>query len=103
VLDDDGVYVMNVIDGGENRFAEWQLATLRDQFDHLAVIVPPGGNDDRVRNQILVASNAPLPAIDVASSDGEVIAADAVDEFIGDGRVLRDDFAPVERLTADFG
>lgn len=99
VLRDDGVYVMNVIDGAENRFAEWELRTLREHFDHVAAIVHPDGIDSRVRNQILIASDAPLPTIDFAATDGLWI--DDIDTFIDDGQILRDDFAPVEQLAAN--
>lgn len=99
VLRDDGVYVMNVIDGAANRFAEWELRTLTEHFDHVGAIVHPDGIDQRVRNQILIASDAPLPPIDFAPEDGLWI--DDIVAFIDDGQVLRDDFAPVEQLAAN--
>lgn len=97
VLRDDGVYVMNIIDGGDNRFAEWEVATLRDNFDHVEVIVPPDGVDAQPRNQILVASDQPIPPLDFDPADGLLV--DDVDAFVDDGKVLRDDFAPVEQLA----
>jgi MFS family permease len=99
VLRPGGVYVMNVIDGGANRFAEAEVATLLATFDHVAVILPPGGLDDRPRNQILVASDAPLPELVFAPGDGR-LEPDAAG-FAAGARVLRDDFAPVDQLAAN--
>ncbi|MEM7139554.1 MAG: fused MFS/spermidine synthase [Actinomycetota bacterium] len=99
VLRSDGVYVMNLIDGDENRFAEWQLRTLQEHFDHVGVIAPPAGVDRFVRNQILIASDAPIPDVDFAAEDG--LWVDDVEAFVDDGQVLRDDFAPVEQLAAN--
>ncbi|MEZ5167521.1 MAG: fused MFS/spermidine synthase [Acidimicrobiales bacterium] len=102
VLTDDGIYVMNLIDGDANRFAEWELATLRANFDHVAVIVPVGGLIGGEFNEILVASDTPIPAISVDPADGIVISdGGELDRFQDDGRVLRDDYAPVEQLSAN--
>jgi hypothetical protein len=99
VLRDDGIYVMNLIDGDENRFAEWEVATLLDNFDYVEVIVHPDGVDRRVRNEILVASDQPIPPLSFDPADGLLV--DDVDAFIDGGKVLRDDFAPVENLAAN--
>ncbi len=99
VLRPGGIYVMNVIDGDQNRFAEAELATLAQHFEHRAVVVPPEWPSVRPVNQILVASDAPLPAFEIDPDDGEVV--DDVDAFTGDAPVLRDDFAPVEQLTTN--
>jgi SAM-dependent methyltransferase len=101
VLRDDGVYVMNIIDGDENRFAEWEIATLLDNFAHVAAIIPPGGIDASPRNQILVASDGPLPVLTFDPADGRLV--DDIEEFRDGGKVLRDDFAPVEQLAANPG
>ena len=101
VLRDDGIYVMNIIDGDENRFAEWEVATLLDNFDFVEVIVHPDGIDRRVRNEILVASDQPIPPLSFDAADGLLI--DDVAAFVDGGKVLRDDFAPVEQLAANPG
>lgn len=96
-----GVYTMNVIDGGPNRFARAQLATLARHFDHLAVIVPEAGVAlNRSVNQILVASDRPLPPIEVDAADGTVLQGEAVERLIDGVRILRDDHAPVDQLTS---
>lgn len=99
LLRPDGVYVMNVIDGDESRFARAQLATLAQQFDQIAMILPSTGTAGRSVNQILIASQASLPAVDVDPADGELFSGDDVVRYIGDARILTDDFAPVDQLT----
>lgn len=99
VLRPGGIYVMNVIDGDQNRFVEAELATLAQHFEHRAVVVPSDWPSVHPVNQILVASDAPLPAFEIDPGDGELV--DDVDAFTGDAPVLRDDFAPVEQLTAN--
>lgn len=94
VLRPDGVYAMNLIDGGANDFSEWQIRTIAATFAHVAVIVPVDWDGD-VANQILIGSNAPILLGDLGP-DG-VRVADPID-FAGSGRILRDDFAPVDRL-----
>ena len=95
VLTDDGVYVMNIIDGGPNDFAEWMAATLADRFAHVAVIEPVDGVGAGTTNQILIASPNPIARFDVGVDGGWV---DDVGAMIARGRVLTDDFAPVDRL-----
>lgn len=99
VLRPGGVYVMNVIDGGPNRFAAAQAATLAEVFDHVAVVVPPdGAPTGPPRNQVLVASDRALPPLDVDPEDGLVLTGSEVDAFVGGATPLRDDFAPVDTL-----
>lgn len=91
-----GIYVMNVIDGTNSKFVKAELATLAEHFDHVGVIVPAEGVQDKPVNQILVASDAPLPALDIDTEDGRLL--EDVDTYIGNAKVLTDDFAPVEQL-----
>ncbi len=100
VLRPGGIYVMNVIDGADNRFVEAELATLAQHFDHRAAVIPTLQKvEDGPTNQILIASDEPLPTIDVDPEHGRFV--DDIDAYTGNGRVLRDDFAPVEQLTAN--
>ncbi len=94
VLRPDGVYAMNLIDGSANDFAEWQARTIAQHFDYLAVIVPVDW-DGGIANQILLGSNTAILLGDLAG-DGVRVADLAA--FVGDGRYLTDDFAPVDRL-----
>lgn len=101
VLTDDGVYIMNVIDGGENRFAEAVLATVAEHFDHRAAIVAPNWPLSFPSNQVLVASNVSIPPLEIGTERGVLV--ENIDVFAGEGRVLRDDFAPVDQLAANPG
>lgn len=94
VLRPDGVYALNLIDGGANDFAEWQARTLTDRFAFVELIVPVGGVAD-VANQVFVASNAPLSRFAIGA-DGTWV--DDIAAFAADGRVLTDDYAPVDQL-----
>jgi SAM-dependent methyltransferase len=99
VLRPGGIYAMNVLDGGANRFSRAELATLLRRFDHVAVILPPEGVPaDRTVNQVLVASSSPLPAFEVDPEDGTVVAGPELDAFVGGARPLTDDHAPVDQL-----
>ena len=107
LLRSDGVYVLNLIDYPPLRFARGEAATLGDVFDHVAVLAPPGLlAGDRGGNFVLAASDRPfdparLEAL-IRTRGGEeraVVDGDAAG-FIGDGRVLTDDYAPVDQWLA---
>ena len=98
VLRPDGLYVMNAVDGKGNGFVEAQLATLNAHFDQLAVVVPQEWPTNRIVNQVLLASDQPLPDVRVAAEHGMLV--DDVVAFMDGAEVLRDDFAPVEQLIA---
>ena len=100
LLVDNGIYVMNLIDGGESRFARAQLATLEEHFDYLSVVIPIGDTVTRsVVNQVLIASDTPIPRVDISFDDGQLFTGSAISEFIDGANVLTDDFAPVDQLT----
>jgi spermidine synthase len=92
-----GLYVANVIDRGPRRFVKAELATLAATFDEVAVIAPPVGT---AGNHVLVAGDRTVDlAAAVDPADGVVLAGEALDAFVDDARVLRDDFAPVDQLV----
>lgn len=100
LLVDNGIYIMNLIDGGESRFARAQLATLEEHFDYLGVVIPIGDTVTRsVVNQVLIASDTPIPRVDISFDDGQLFTGSAISEFIDGANVLTDDFAPVDQLT----
>ncbi len=100
VLTDSGVYVMNAVDGGKSRFVRAELATLAKQFEYVGLIVPRRGVPvTRAVNQILVASNSPLPRFDIDPSDGQLLSDAEISELIAGVRILTDDFAPVDQLA----
>ena len=100
VLRPEGVYVVNVIDGGPDRLVRAVAATLAEVFDFVAVIAPPTGTGDVPANHVLVASDAALslePA-DIGPGNGELLTGAAVGDFIAGARPLTDDFAPADQL-----
>jgi len=99
VLANDGIYAMNVIDGGDFDFARAELATLRQVFPYVQVILPADGLPERgVTNLLLVASPASLPDLEIAPEDGTLLGVVETKNFVGDAKPLRDDFAPVDQL-----
>jgi hypothetical protein len=111
-LRDDGLYVLNVIDYGERAFLRAEIATVAAVFDHVAVVGRGGSFGAATSgvggNYVLVASDAPLPVEDIevavrrGGTDHEVLAGDALTVFVGDARVLTDDFAPVDQLLQPY-
>jgi spermidine synthase len=105
VLRPDGVYAMNVIDVGELQFARAATAALQAVFDDVVVFAPPSYFDgEQGGNYVLVASDTAIE-VEVISrlirSRGGVevaLAGGDVTEWVGDGIVLRDDFAPVDQI-----
>lgn len=90
-----GIYILNVIDGGPRGLVRAELATLATTFDYVAVIVPPVGP---YGNYVLIASDRPIPLDTVPEIEGVAVTSDDIDRFIAGANVLRDDFAPVDRL-----
>jgi SAM-dependent methyltransferase len=108
VLRPEGVLAQNVIDLPPLGFLRAELATMRDVFQHVAVIAPaPRLAGDEGGNFIVLASDRPLPieailAANAARGDDDVALsdADAVDDFIGGADVLTDEHAPVDQLIS---
>lgn len=100
VLRPDGVYVMNVIDGGDAAFARAQLATLQRVFAWAVIVTPPDGIPRfGAANLILVASDRARPGLDVDPSDGTAVTDQgALGRLVAGAQVLTDDYAPVDRL-----
>ncbi len=92
-----GVYVLNVIDGNESRFARAQLATLSEQFEFVGVILPLE-RTVRSFNHVIMASDQPFGDIGPLSEAGELLDGAAVVDYIGDAGILTDNFAPAEQL-----
>ena len=107
-MTDDGLYVMNVVDYGPRRFLRAEIATLDVVFDHVAVIGRNGGFDedpgDAAGNFVVLASNAPLPVVEVVAAnrargaDDVVLDGGELEAFVGGAQVLTDDHAPVDQL-----
>ena len=64
------------------------------------MILPTGGvPKDSPVNQVLFASQRPLPTIDIDPLNGELVQGEAVTRYIDGARKLTDDFAPVDQLV----
>jgi spermidine synthase len=106
VLRPGGIYAQNVIDYPPARFIRAELATVADVFPHVALAAPPDALAGRTgANFVIIASVSPLPlaalraGLDVQAVDPVTLLSGAeLDDFIGDARVLTDDFAPVDQL-----
>lgn len=104
-LTPEGIYTLNVIDYGDLDFVRSETATLRDVFEHVAVLAPPdylageaGGNF------VLVGSDT---AFDIETVTGAITARGGLEVglmdaglagFIDGARPLVDDFAPVDQM-----
>ena len=113
VLDEDGVYVLNLIDHGELSFVRAEVATLASELDHVTVL----GNAADLRepgaggggNFVVVAADRALDPADLAAGLAErdtgwsVLSGADVTRWVGDARVLTDDRAPVDQLLQAYG
>lgn len=111
VLDDDGLYVMNLIDYPPLGFVRAEAATIRDAFPYAALIARPETLRRRSGGNVLIVGSEralPLqaltdslservPEFDLMSDPGDL------DAFIDDASILNDDFAPVDQLLTPHG
>ena len=102
VLRDDGTYVVNVIDGGPERFARAHAATMAAVFPHVVAVAPPTAPGGPPVNHVLVGSDEPIDERALAAAidgrDGRLRTGQELHEWIGGARVLTDDLAPVDQL-----
>jgi spermidine synthase len=107
VLRADGVYAQNVIDYPPGRFIRAETATVASVLPHVALIAPPAAlAGETGSNFVIVASRSPLPLdeirrhLDLVDEPVRLVSGAQLDEFLGDARVLTDDYAPVDQLLA---
>lgn len=81
VLRDDGVYLVNVADGGRLAFARRLAATVQEVFPHALLMAEPGIlRGRRYGNLVLAASREPLPVAALTRiSAGKPIPARCLD------------------------
>ena len=91
-----GMYLMNLIDGG-NHFLAAEAATMKRVFPHVALFEMAS----EPHNHVLAGSNAPLdiPAMKLGTGVRAVTGA-ALQRLIGNATPLDDDFAPVDQLLS---
>ncbi|WP_226966942.1 fused MFS/spermidine synthase [Streptomyces phaeolivaceus] len=112
VLDEDGVYVANLIDHGGLDFARAEVATLGETFEHVALVgapvdlglgpdpdaTPVGGNLVVIASDRAVDPRAAQEALDARHTGWRIATGDDLTSWIGDARPLTDDYAPVDQL-----
>ncbi|CAL9670701.1 hypothetical protein SUDANB176_07463 [Streptomyces sp. enrichment culture] len=110
VLNEDGLYVANLIDHGGLAFARAEAATLSETFEHVVLIGEPTdiGLDPTATpeggNLVVLASDRPVDlratqeALDARQTGWKIAAGDDLTSWIGDAQVLTDDYAPVDQL-----
>nr|WP_155060064.1 fused MFS/spermidine synthase [Streptomyces blattellae] len=114
VLNEDGVYVANLIDHGSMAFARAEVATLRETFEHVALVGEPAdiGLDPTAAseggNVVVLASDRPVDlratqeSLDTRKTDWKIASGDDLTSWIGDAQVLTDDYAPVDQLLQPY-
>jgi spermidine synthase len=103
-LTDDGIYMINIIDGKQGDFLRAYVHTLRQTFDHVYVAGVDGLLGDKVRQTyVIVASRHPLdevmtgPTLDpyfVSVPDLQIYLEQKI------AVLLTDDYVPVDNLLA---
>jgi spermidine synthase len=114
VLNEDGLYVANLIDHGDLAFARAEVATLGATFEHVALVGEPTdiGLDPTATpeggNLVVLASNRPVDlraaqeALDARQTGWKIAAGDDLTSWTGDAQPLTDDYAPVDQLLQPY-
>ncbi|MGV9453710.1 fused MFS/spermidine synthase [Streptomyces sp. NPDC003635] len=114
VLDEDGLYVANLIDHGRLSFARAEVATLAETFEHVALVGKPVdiGLDPAAAaeggNLVVIASDRPVDlsatqeALDTRRTGWKISTGDDLTTWIGDAQPLTDDYAPVDQLLQPY-
>lgn len=114
VLDEDGLYVANLIDHGGMAFARAEVATLGETFEHVALVgrptdigldpaaTPEGGNVVVLASDRPVDLRATQEVLDARQTGWKIATGDDLTSWIGDARPLTDDYAPVDQLLQPY-
>ncbi|MFD4245452.1 fused MFS/spermidine synthase [Streptomyces sp. NPDC058525] len=114
VLDEDGLYVANLIDHGAMAFARAEVATIGKAFEHVAVLGKPAdlGLDPASApaggNLVVLASDRPVDlratqaALDARETGWKIATGGDLTSWIGAARPLTDDHAPVDQLLQPY-
>jgi spermidine synthase len=111
-LVDDGLYLVNMIDGVRGDFLRAYVHTLRQNFRY--VYLAPATASWRISPRttfVLIGTNAPLELLEFTTIDagdgeallaGQVLSQAEVDDFLAEGQVvlLTDEYAPVDQMLA---
>jgi hypothetical protein len=109
-LAEDGLYVVNIIDGPWGSFMRAYTHTLRQTFRHVYLAINVDSWRQSTRSTlVLIATDTPLDRAALERIDGGdgdtqlarlLISADGIDALLAEGRVvtLTDRYAPVDQL-----
>jgi hypothetical protein len=109
-LADDGLYLVNIIDGAYGRFLRAYTHTLRQTFDHVYVV--PTLKDWQASSRgtfVLIAANKPLDMAALGPDQEEdtlvyrqMLDQTALDALLASGTLvtLTDRYAPVDQMLA---
>jgi spermidine synthase len=109
---DDGLYMVNMIDGQRRDFLRAYVNTLRQTFEHVYVIPASRFWRDSPRmTYVLVASDSPIDVDALKALDAEdgaldlavqILSTEEVDDLLARGSLvtLSDRYAPVDQLLA---
>ncbi|TQS43308.1 spermidine synthase [Cryptosporangium phraense] len=99
-----GLYAVNLIDHGRLAFVRAETATIAATFPHVALIGEPDTFGGDGGNFVVLASRTPLPltALQPRLDGMQIKSGDELTRFVGDARVLTDDFAPVDQLVTPY-
>jgi spermidine synthase len=100
VLRPNGLYALNMIDYPPLELLRAESATLLSAFTKVRMITVAGADRRPAGgNEVLLASNGPLPPQRGKPSDGaSTYDRAAVVQLVGGAKPLRDDYAPVDQL-----
>ena len=111
-LEDDGLYVVNIVDGPQGDFLRAYTYTLRQTFRYVYLVPTFEGWRQSPRSTfVLIATDAPLDLkafenIDAEDGDPllarQVLSEEEVDALLAQGRLvtLTDRYAPVDQMLA---
>ncbi|WP_306933375.1 fused MFS/spermidine synthase [Streptomyces luteogriseus] len=114
VLNEDGLYVANLIDHGGMDFARAEVATLGETFEHVAVLGEPADigqgptADSGGGNLVVLASDRPVDLratqkeLDARQTGWKITTGGDLDSWTGDAPLLTDDHAPVDQLLQPY-
>lgn len=111
-LTDDGVYMVNLVDGGEARFVRAYVNTLQQTFEHVYLVPTLSNWEDSIRSTFVVtASDRPLnldqlsryrPLDEPAIFGRNLLSPAELEQFLNESEreLLTDRYAPVEQMLA---
>jgi spermidine synthase len=114
VLNEEGLYVANLIDHGGMDFARAEVATLGETFEHVALLGEPadiglgptaasdGGNLVALASDQPVDLSAIQRALDARRTGWKITAGEDLTSWTGAAQVLTDDHAPVDQLLQPY-